>query len=385
VPDLLITPGSLLDRIRRKVRQLAGRPDPSPWVLYPHRPAAARGRIDFVIALDYMTMNGGMIDQLHRAMSRYGLSTLLVNRQNVDRVLRLARLGRIRPAVFLDLCSTRNDPYEQLLHTLADQGVHTLRDPSQTKWIVKASAHRLLQPHVPVPPTVVFAKEEADRDLTVAERELLGDRVAIKPSCGGAGRGVRLNVEPTLQNIADARAQDRSDDWLVQRMMPFVMLGDRIGYFRLYNVLGHLNVMWWSPSDHHYATFTWADLDRYRLWPLLGIAHRIAQITRMEYFSVEAAYTGEEGPHRLCLIDYVNDQCDMDAFNPGCPPPEWTAWVCERLALRTYQVKHRIAVEEQCSVTLAGAPPVALRDLPMDIDADLANRADAKIFGSERT
>ena len=42
------------------------------------------------------------------------------------------------------------------------------------------------------------------------------------------------------------------------------------------------------------------------------------------------------------MIDYVNDQCDIDPdAAPGrSPPREWVRWVCHQMAQLTWRKKH---------------------------------------------
>jgi hypothetical protein len=42
------------------------------------------------------------------------------------------------------------------------------------------------------------------------------------------------------------------------------------------------------------------------------------------------------------LIDYCNDQCDMNPVSAQAdgPPDEWVKWVCERLAEFVWRKKH---------------------------------------------
>ena len=75
------------DKLRRRVRQLVGRPDNSPWVFDP-RPARHTADVDFVFALDYCSPNSRLMKLFHEAMSGYGLSCQLVNNTNVERMTR---------------------------------------------------------------------------------------------------------------------------------------------------------------------------------------------------------------------------------------------------------------------------------------------------------
>jgi hypothetical protein len=62
----------------------------------------------------------------------------------------------------------------------------------------------------------------------------------------------------------------------------------------------------------------------------------------MDYFSSEIAITNGVGQPRFVLIDYCNDQCDMNpvSVQGDGPPDEWVKWVCERVAEFVWRKKH---------------------------------------------
>jgi len=330
------------DKLRRRVRQLVGKPDNSPWVFDP-RPAPHTADVDFVFALDYCSPNSRLMKLFHEAMSAYGLSCQLVNNINVKKMLEDVEAGRFRPNVYLDLSSRPDDTFEKLLYAAHRAGSHTIRNPEQTQWVLKAQSHpELVQAGLPLPPTVILKSDDPDRELTAQERAAIGDRAVIKPSFGEAAKGCVVGVEPTLQNIRQARDYERKFDWLIQKMMSWTRLGDRAAYLRAYNVCGHRTLMWWAQdnSPTAYQLLSWDDLRKYDLMGAVQIIDRLADLTGMDFFSSEIAITKETGPDRFVLIDYVNDQCDMDhTDSPYSPPEEFSRFVCQRLAEFTYQKK----------------------------------------------
>ena len=325
------------EKVRRRALRLAGRPDNSPWVLEPRRQRRT-APADFMFALDYLSPNSRLLRMFHEAMGAYGLSVLLVNSSNVQKVAEEIEQGWQRPAVYLDLSSRPGDEFEQLLFKTAAKGTHTIRKPEHDQWCYKArSQGQLEKAGLPVPPTIVIPASEADRELTPQERALVGDSAVIKPSFGEACKGVVVGVEPTRQNISKARDYHRDWDWLVQRKIDWTTFGDRQAYVRAYHVCGNFTLLWWCKDrgKDGYDLLTWDDLQKHDLMPALRIVQKLADLTGMDYFSSEIAIT--DAPHekeRFVLIDYVNDQCDMDpAGHPEFSPPEsFCRWVCERLA-----------------------------------------------------
>jgi hypothetical protein len=347
----------LADRALRRAKKLAGRVDNSPWVLLPSSNRTPSAYADFVFGLDYLSVNSRLLKLMDEAMSARGLSCLLVNSTNVERELAEVEAGRWRPGVYLDLCCRPGDLFEKLLQAAARAGSAVLADPKLRDWTEKNYSHpRLESTALPVPPTVIIKAIDPDRDLTPDERARVGDRCVIKPSYGVAGRGAVIGVEPTLETIAKARDYNRNDDWLVQQMISWSRCGDRPAYLRGYYVLGHRTLMWWS-EERGYANLTWADLRRYNLIGAFDLIDRLRQLTALDFFSSEIAIVRDSGTprERYCLIDYVNDQCDIDPeARPGLSPPEnWTRWVCQRLAEFTWRKKHGLQPDDDGTIYLA--------------------------------
>jgi hypothetical protein len=338
---------SVTEKLRRRVRRLIKKPDNSPWVFEP-TPRKRTTYVDFIFCLDYLSPNSALARTMHEAFSAYGLSVLLVNKQNVESVTRDIARGWLRPDVYLDLSSRPGDACENLLNLAAAHGAYTVRRPEHTHWTLKAEGHPLLeQAGFPVPPSVIFKSYEPDRDLTPDERARIGDRCVIKPSFGEAAKGCLINVEPTRENIARARDYNRNYDWLVQRMITWTNFGSRPAYLRAYNVCGHRTLMWWSrvKGVDAYDVLTWDDLSRYNLMSAVDLTTRLADFTAMDFFSVEIAILKEQGgPDRYCLIDYMNDQCDLDseAHPKYSPNAAFTRFACDRFAEFTHRKKHNL-------------------------------------------
>jgi hypothetical protein len=238
-------------------------------------------------------------------------------------------------------------------------GVTTLCDPSVLKWTFKAVSHPVLErAGLPLPPSVILKRDDPDRELTADEISRVGDHCVIKPSYGVAGLGAVIGVHPTREAIAQAREYNRGDDWLIQKMVKWGAYGDQPSYLRGYNVLGHRTLMWWS-NDRGYRSLTWDDFRKYDLGGAVELIDKIAAATGVDFFSSEIAILDEHrnGSGRFCVIDYVNDQCDIDpdADPKRSPPREWVRWVCHRMAEFTWRKKHGIEADGEGALHLADA------------------------------
>jgi hypothetical protein len=350
-------------KLSRRAKKVLGKPDNSPWVLRPGGRAPHNTYVDFIFGLDYLSPNSRLVELFHEAMSPYGLSVLLVNQSNVDRVIAEVERGWLQPHVYLDLASTTHPRFNDLALAAAGKGVYVVDDPEGlTEWTYKATSHvRLQRAGLPLPPTVILPKGSADRELTNAERQMVGDHCVIKPSTGFGNRGVVVVVGPTAVNIAQARDFNRDDDWLIQRMISWTRFSnpDRPAYLRAYCLLGHRSLMWWAKEGDtdHYELLSWNDLRRFDLLAAVELVDRVAAVSGVDFFSSEIAITSADraDPNRFVLIDYINDQCDMDPeARPGTTPvPEpWVRWVCQRLAEFCWRRKHGIPIPPERTLTL---------------------------------
>jgi hypothetical protein len=349
----------LSNKIVRRAKKLIGRADETPWVLRPTGSARRGAYVDFVIGLNFLNNNATLTRMLHEAMSPLGLSMLVANRLNVAQLTRDYRAGRDTPRVYLDLCSAIEPEFGELLKAASHAGAYTIGHPELLEtWTYKARAQkRLEEAGLPVPPTVVITANEKSRALTPDECDALGEKCVIKPSWGVAGKGVVANVIPTIEAIDSARRFDPKDDYLIQRMIKWDKLGQRTAYLRGYNVLGARTLLWWAPETKLYDLLTWDDLRQHDLLPAVELIDRMARLTGMDYFSSEIAITSGVNQPRFVLIDYCNDQCDMNPVSAQAdgPPDAWVKWVCERLAEFVWRKKHGRTDSVGSSLWLADA------------------------------
>src|SRR5829696_8244839 len=97
---------------------------------HPRPTKTQRTYVDFVFALDYLSINSALPRIMQGAMADYGLSSLLVNQSSVDQAIDAVRNGRLKPLLYLDLCAKPGGPFFALLEAMNRAGVHTLSDLS---------------------------------------------------------------------------------------------------------------------------------------------------------------------------------------------------------------------------------------------------------------
>ena len=114
------------NKAKRRVKKLVGRPDPSPWILRPSAPSQSQAYVDCVIALDPRQDHSALTKMLHEAMSPYGVSLLIANKGNLAALIEQMRAGKVKPHVYLDLCSAKNAEFGELSKVAAGAAVFSV-------------------------------------------------------------------------------------------------------------------------------------------------------------------------------------------------------------------------------------------------------------------
>ncbi|HMF13010.1 MAG TPA: hypothetical protein VKE94_11915, partial [Gemmataceae bacterium] len=268
---------------------------------------------------------------------------------------------------YFALWHVADDPYAQLAQAVLDAGGRPVNPPGRSRLFTdKAAAHAELQrAGFGVPETVLFRPWSPDRLLTSKEWHHLsldepGSCAYVKPANGFGGQGV-ARVQATTPDtvaaaLASARNHDRRETYLVQREVRCVRLRcddgiERPAYWRIVHCLGDFLAFWWDhdgPSRGRpaYHEVTPAEVLRHNLQPLYDAAEALADLCGLEWFSTEICLSAGREPSRfhvrgpdgidwpLVVIDYVNDQCDVDVQSRwiGAPPDAVVMHVAERFA-----------------------------------------------------
>jgi len=157
------------------------------------------------------------------------------------------------------------------------------------------------------PYTVVLPSYLEKPDLPALDLGPFGNNYAIKPAHGGGGAGVIVGAL-SWEQILQARQQNPQDQYLLQAKVTPAQLNGRPAWFRVIYCLGKIFPCWWDPSTHLYVPISEIEVDEMELNPLVDITARIAQLSRLEIFSTEVAYTPGK---RFLVVDYINDPIDL--------------------------------------------------------------------------
>jgi hypothetical protein len=159
-----------------------------------------------------------------------------------------------------------------------------------------------------VPPTVIVPQPSvAALQLTSEQKALLGAPFVIKPSHGYGRRGVILDAMDE-RDLSRSVSAWPNPSYLLQRKIVPKRIGDAPAYWRAFYVFGEIWICWWNCFTDQYRLATEEDRSRHRLPEIEALIRKVAELSRMQFFSSEIAEV-ESG--EFVLIDYVNDQCHM--------------------------------------------------------------------------
>jgi hypothetical protein len=320
-------------------------------------------------AIDQVTFVG--FDRfLAQAAYARGLTCALLHDGLVHEAIQRLGTGRLSIGFHLDyfaLWHVPDDRYARLAQAVQDGGGQPINPPARSRLFTdKAAAHAELTGRgLGVPETILLRPWMPDRPLTAAEWRRLrldepGARAYVKPANGFGGRGVQriehVTPDELASTISSARSQSRHETFLVQREVRCHWLRDEEGiwrpaYWRVIHCLGQITPFWWNDQDVGHGTAAYrpvsrAEMVRLRLRPLLSIAKELAELSGLDWFSTELCLSdgpepsrhhlrGADGRRRpLVIIDYINDQCDVDVQSrwPGAPPDDFVAEIANRFA-----------------------------------------------------
>jgi hypothetical protein len=247
------------------------------------------------------------------------LSFLWIDEKNLRQTTKELESNKIRINFLLDTEATYDIPgnlYARACYAVKDTGGVVINDPDRARVAVDKAVmyYELLDSGITTPYTVVVRNwEPLTFKLTPGEREKLGVPFIIKPGCGWGHQGVVYNAKGTIREIAEARNYDRGDNFLLQEKIHPIQLGNKRAWFRVFHLFDEIIPCWWDDITGRYEHISREEFKKYRLTPIVRILTKIANITKMVWFSTEIALDKKHNQVRYVSIDHVNDQCDMEA------------------------------------------------------------------------
>ncbi|NQT33297.1 MAG: hypothetical protein HQ594_06475 [Candidatus Omnitrophica bacterium] len=311
-------------------------------------------------------------DILESDCKKKGLSFLWITFEEARGIIKDLESNKLRIKVLLDTEATydeEGDLYARLSYAVKDSGGVVVNDPDRTRMSVDKAVmyYEIKGAGIITPYTVVVRNwEPTVFKLTAEEKEKLKTPFIIKPGCGWGHRGVIYNAKGTIREIARARDFDRGDNFLLQEKIYPVTLEDKRAWFRVFHVFDKVIPCWWDDTTSKYHQVTRNEFQKYKLSPLVRIITKIADLSRMSWFSTEIAIEKKDGKLRFISIDHVNDQCDMEASSEskdGVPDNivKFTAYSIVHAA-RTL-IKNKTQLHKKYTILLKKSGQISLKGL----------------------
>jgi len=256
---------------------------------------------------------------LKNACKKKRLSFLWITFDKAKEIIKNLKSNNIRIKVLLDTEATYDEPgdlYARLCYAIKDSGGVVINDPDRTRISVdKAVMHyELKNAGIITPYTIVVRNwEPTTFKLTEEEKTKLKTPFIIKPGCGWGHRGVVYNARGTVREIAKARNFNRGDNFLLQEKIYPINIKDKRAWFRVFHIFDKVIPCWWNDVSSGYYLVTAGEFKKYKLSSLVRIVTKVANLSRMSWFSTEIAIEKNKGKLKFVSIDHVNDQCDMEA------------------------------------------------------------------------
>jgi len=264
--------------------------------------------VDLGIAWEW-EYDAEFVGKLERACKGRGLSICIVNPTNVASLTARYFNKKIFFRHYLDRASDARREFEPLAQLVAAGETCIINHYRYLKRCLdKATMHlEFLTAGLNVPYTIILSPYKTEPEIKITDLARLGRSFIIKPALGGGGAGVVVGAE-TLADVLKARQSQYDQKFLLQEKIEPAILGNERAWFRVYHVLGQTFLTWWNDITHIYRQVESTEEVGFYLSPMRAIIKKIAQVSRLDFFSAEIALTADG---RFVVVDYVNDICDM--------------------------------------------------------------------------
>ncbi len=252
------------------------------------------------------------IEEVQKIFHERGLSFLPISFENLNEVLDKIKNDEISLRFFLDRASDAEEEFVPLAKLIQEKKFFIINQYSNVEFAIdKATMHlEFITNGINTPFTIIISpyKEKKNIELTIEQLAKLGRPFIIKPAnTTGGGIGVVLGAE-TLADVLKARQHLENDKYLLQEKIEPIEFDGKRFWFRSFYAFGKIIHCWWNDITHIYKEISSDEFEKYNFSEMNLIVQKIHEITNLEFFSTEIAFTKE---NKFIVIDYVNDQCDM--------------------------------------------------------------------------
>lgn len=263
------------------------------------------------------------VDLIEKRLQAAGLSTFVITEHNIHEVTGLVNAKKIGFRFYLDRAWDVDEDFEALGKTLHRRKTYILNPYKNVLHAIdKANMHlEFITAGIDTPYSLILPPNSASEEIyiSLSDIAILGRPFIIKPcNTTGGGVGVVTGAE-SLHEILEERKTCGDDKYIIQEKVYPAVFNGRRAWFRSFWAFGRAIPVWWDDLTHEYNELTLEEVENFKLKKLKTITKKIAELTGLDFFSTEIAYTTKG---LFVSVDYVNDQCDMrlqSAHHDGVP------------------------------------------------------------------
>lgn len=259
-------------------------------------------------------------DMLKNLSLQKNISVIFIDLLNLEEVSLKIKNQSIYVKWFLDRASESDKRFIPFIELLLKYKTRPINHPSHVyKALNKSYMHQYLSNYnLPLPETIIIPSFKKNSDIPFFTLEQIGIPFVVKPSNGGGGDGVYMNVIEIAQ-VEEYRKEFPDQEYLIQQMVVPQVINQEPMWFRVYYVGKSVFITLWNPSTKIFRLLKEDELKDNNFRKCEIIAAKIASLSKLKLFSTEIAiqHNGE-----LLIIDYVNDPIDLrtKSFHPDGIP-----------------------------------------------------------------
>lgn len=269
---------------------------------------------------------------LHNACGSKGLSLFQVTPDNLDGLMYSLGEQMIHFQVLFDRASDVDERFRPLALWADERGMKCINsyEKASPTWDKAVMHECLINAGLPTPETIILPPYNEEPVIHPMNLETLGEQFNIKPAHGSGGDGVVLEAT-SFSHVLTVRQEYPKDRYLIQANIIPKELESRPAWFRVIYCAERVYACWWNPQTHVYNPVTAEEESHYGLDPLYDITETIANLTGLDLFSTEIAFTYDD---HFVVVDYVNDPIDLriQSKAPDAVPDGIVVDIAERLA-----------------------------------------------------
>ena len=237
------------------------------------------------------------------------LSVLQVTPDNREDMFNSLINQKIGFRVFLDRASEDDARFMPFVRWACEHSTYYINhyERASYSWNKAAMHYDLINSGLYTPYTIILPSYEEQSIISDIDLKQLGERFIIKPVYGSGGEGVVMDVT-SMSQVNALRQKHPICSYLLQTYIVPQNLDNRPAWFRVLYCSGQVYPCWWHTESHIYAPITESETSQYDLGSLSSITMTIANLSGLDLFSTEIAFTAD---NLFVVVDYVNDQPDL--------------------------------------------------------------------------